>query len=192
MVTRVTGTANVKSSGDQVISTPSGNVNITTSPTVVAITGTGNIVLTAPISSSVVVSNGNLVIGNAATTATSHNVGSISNPVGSSNPALDQTLFSTTEQRKIGSAYFAGGVGIEQDLAVGGFIYGRVASANTATTSSQVVVLSTDTASTYYLTFVEQAYNSVGTQLYVDKNSPFVNTANTLTKGYPTNLPQAH
>jgi hypothetical protein len=184
MATRITGTANVKSPGDQVISTTDGNINLTTSPdTVINSPNKGNIYLTAPDGSAVKITNGNLVIGDAASTATSRNVGTIFNPTGLTNQFPDQTLFSTTAQRKLASAYFAGGVGIEQDLAVGGFIYGRIAAANTATTSTQIVVLSTDTTATFYLTFVEQAFNSIGTQLYVDNNSPYVNAVNTLTKG---------
>ena len=186
MVTRVTGTANVKSSGDQVISTPTGNVNIITTSTEVSVTGIGNIptegniVLTAASTGSVIVTNGRLVIGSTATVnSTSHNVGNITNPSGAANPAPDQSLFSTTAQRKLGAGYFAGGVGIEQDLAVGGFIYGRIAAANTATTSSQVIILPTDTSATYYLTFVEEAYSSIGTQLYVDKTSPLISARNT-------------
>ncbi len=75
------------------------------------------------------------------------NVGNLlNNPTGSQDPlgGIDQSNFSTTDQRKAAQAYFSGGVGIEKDLAVGGFIYGRIAAANTATTSSNLVVLKTN------------------------------------------------
>ena len=86
--------------------------------------------------------------------------------------SLDQTLFSNTLERQAASAYFAGGVGIEQDLSVGGFIYGRIAAANTATTSSQIIVLSSNSATQYYLTFA-QDLNTQGTILYGDNTSDY-------------------
>ena len=78
------------------------------------------------------------------------NVGSVLNPSAAEPFDIDQTLFSTTEQRQAAGAYFAGGVGIEKDLAVGGFIYGRIATANTATTSSNIVVLKTNNDATFF------------------------------------------
>ena len=42
-----------------------------------------------------------------------NNVGNVSNPLGQDSPApIDQTLYSTTEQRKRAEAYFSGGVEI--------------------------------------------------------------------------------
>ncbi len=41
-------------------------------------------------------------------------------------------LYDTEEHRRLGSVYFAGGVGIEKDLNVGGHIYGRIEIANTS------------------------------------------------------------
>ena len=85
-----------------------------------------------------------------------HNVGNIINPTGlDSLVPIDQLLFSTTAERQQASAYFAGGVGIEKDLAVGGFIYGRIAAANSATTSSNVVILKTNEDATYYPLFTD-------------------------------------
>jgi hypothetical protein len=99
-----------------------------------------------------------------------HNVGSVINLVGEdSGIPADQTLFSSTEQRKLASAYFAGGVGIEKDLAVGGFIYGRIASANTATTSSNIVIVKTNDNETFYPLFTDQAgLIQQGAQIYAD------------------------
>lgn len=80
----------------------------------------------------------------------SANVGSILNPNGEEPFDIDQSLFSTTAEREAASAYFSGGVGIEKDLAVGGFIYGRIATANTATTSSNIVIFKTNQDATYF------------------------------------------
>jgi len=78
------------------------------------------------------------------------NVGSVNNPSAGEPFDIDQTLFSTTAERQAAGAYFSGGVGIEKDLSVGGFIYGRIATANTATTSSNIVVLKTNQDATYF------------------------------------------
>jgi hypothetical protein len=72
------------------------------------------------------------------------NVGSIDHPGGDQQTDIDQGTYSTTLQRKLAGTYFAGGVGIEQDLSVGGFIYGRVAFSNTSTTSTNILVRSTN------------------------------------------------
>jgi hypothetical protein len=88
------------------------------------------------------------------------NVGNIlNNPQGANEPlgGIDQTDFSTTEQRKFAQAYFTGGVGIEKDLAVGGFIYGRVAAANTATTSSNIVIVKTNEDAVFYPLMTNEA-----------------------------------
>ena len=99
-----------------------------------------------------------------------NNVGNVSNPLGQDSPApIDQTLYSTTEQRKRAEAYFSGGVGIEKDIAVGGFIYGRIAAANTATTSSNINVIKTNDDAEFYPVFVDSAgLIAQGTQLYAD------------------------
>jgi len=106
---------------------------------------------------------GHTVIEGASEFVTPNNVGSISNPYAASyidgiltvngvpiseidgyNLAVDApgAMFSTTAERQEAAVYFSGGVGIEQDLSVGGLIYGRISQANTATTSSQLIVLS--------------------------------------------------
>jgi hypothetical protein len=82
---------------------------------------------------------------------------------------IDQSLYSTTELRKAAQAYFSGGVGIEKDLAVGGFIYGRVAAANTATTASNIHVLVANDDQDYYPIFTDPVGLIVeGAQLYAD------------------------
>jgi len=101
------------------------------------------------------------------------NVGNlINNPTGANPPfaGIDQTQFSTTDQRKAAQAYFSGGVGIEKDLAVGGFIYGRIAAANTATTSSNLVVLKTNDDAVYYPLLTDEAGTvQQGALVYVDQ-----------------------
>jgi hypothetical protein len=101
---------------------------------------------------------------------TNQNVGSVVNTIGQdSGVPADQNLFSTTAQRKLASAYFSGGVGIEKDLAVGGFIYGRIASANTATTASNISIVKTNEDATFYPLFTDQAgMIQQGAQLYAD------------------------
>ena len=86
-----------------------------------------------------------------------NNVGNIiNNPNGGDPSSIDQTLYSTTAERELASAYFAGGVGIEKDLAVGGFIYGRISQANTATTTTNIVINTTNADQIYYPVFTDQ------------------------------------
>jgi hypothetical protein len=105
---------------------------------------------------------------------TSQNVGNIKNTVGADPINIDQTLYSTTDQRKLASAYFPGGVGIEKDLAVGGFIYGRIAAANSATTSTFIHVITTNSNSTFYPMFTDaNGLQAVGALIYGDNTSTF-------------------
>jgi hypothetical protein len=99
-----------------------------------------------------------------------NNVGNIANPSGADSFfPVDQTLFSTTAERQLASAYFSGGVGVEKDLAVGGFIYGRIAAANTASTSSNVVILKANDDATYYPLFTDAlGLVAGGAQIYAD------------------------
>jgi hypothetical protein len=99
-----------------------------------------------------------------------HNVGNVTNPQGQDSISpIDQSLFSTTGQRKLAEAYFSGGVGIEKDLAVGGFIYGRIAAANTATTASNLTILKTNNDQTFYPLFTDSEGLIIqGAQLYGD------------------------
>ena len=74
-------------------------------------------------------------------------------------------LYDTTARRTKGALYVAGGVGIEKDLNVGGFIYGRIETANTALS---VVVTATNVDIEYYPTFV---LNTSSYQImFVDKD----------------------
>lgn len=60
-------------------------------------------------------------------------------------------MYDTPAHRSSASLYVSGGVGIEKDLNVGGFIYGRIETANTALS---VVVTATNNNIDYYPTFV--------------------------------------
>ena len=102
------------------------------------------------------------------------NVGSYVNPTGSPlDPAtIDQGEYSTTAERQLAGAYFSGGVGIEQDLSVGGFIYGRIAKSNTSTTSSNVVIQTTNNNAPYYPLFVSaEGLVTQGATLYADNTN---------------------
>lgn len=85
----------------------------------------------------------------------------VGNPFGVAYNPSD--VYGEPEQRRIGAVYVGGGVGIEKDLSVGGYIYGRVSQ---ATTSLQVLVTSTVVDLEFYPIF---ARNSDGiADLYSD------------------------
>jgi hypothetical protein len=71
-------------------------------------------------------------------------------------------IYGTQLQREAGSLYVAGGVGIEKDLNVGGFIYGRI---ETATTSLSINVTSTNIDQIFYPTI---ALNTGNQFLFID------------------------
>jgi hypothetical protein len=141
---------------------------------------------TAP-TSSITVQNGNIVVqygnlqvldnnGNVISTIqnSNHNVGTINNPTGIDPVSIDQTLFSTSAERALASSYFTGGVGIEKDLAVGGFIYGRIAVANSATTSTAIHVIPNNNDQTFYPVFTDaNGLQADGALLYGDNASSF-------------------
>ena len=147
-----------KDGGDTKINEGGGNVEINKAGTLTRINET----------------SGTLRVGNKAIYEGTANVGNLitPNPPAGSPPGtpadpppdIDQTQFSTTEQRELASVYFEGGVGIEQDLAVGGFIYGRIAQALTTT---NVLVTSTNNDVEYFPIFVE-GFTSTGVTLFGD------------------------
>jgi len=161
MVTRVSGTVSLAPKSGSVTSS-AGNGNITQNNS-----GTTNI--TAPLIT--VGSNTGSFVKFINTT---NNVGSYVNPLGLPlDPAvIDQVQYSTTEERQRAGAYFAGGVGIEQDLSVGGFIYGRISKANTSTTSTNVVIERTNADGLYYPIFVNyEGLVTQGATLYADNTN---------------------
>ena len=101
--------------------------------------------------------------------ATQHNVGSPLNPsaLDGGSPAYfpDYTTYDSTTHRKEAAFYFGGGVGIEKDLNVGGFIYGRISEAVTAT---QINITSTNSNELYYPTFTKTLIPSIDRTLYGD------------------------
>lgn len=62
-------------------------------------------------------------------------------------------IYDTEAHRRQGAVYIAGGLGIEKDLNVGGYIYGRV---ENAVTTTFIAVTSTNIDNNFYLTFVLQ------------------------------------
>lgn len=140
---RVSGTrTTTPNSGGATISAPSGPILLSSVATIV----TGNI----------------SVAGSANTVIVQANANNVENPYGFRyNP---EDIYGTQAQRLSGAVYVAGGIGIEKDLNVGGYIYGRVSQANT---SLQLLVTSTNIDSTFYPIFTS---NSDGAAyIYSDK-----------------------
>ena len=73
-------------------------------------------------------------------------------------------LYGTTAQRETAAVYVSGGVGIEKDLNVGGFIYGRI---ETASTSLSINVTATNIDQVFYPTF---AVNTGNQFLFIDSS----------------------
>lgn len=65
-------------------------------------------------------------------------------------------IYGSEAQRREASVYVTGGVGIEKDLNVGGFIYGRI---ETAVTTTFVEVTTTNIDNNFYLIFVSAPQN---------------------------------
>jgi hypothetical protein len=110
--------------------------------------------------------SGNINLVSTVTNITNYTViqgtGNVDNPLGFKyNP---DDIYSSIEHRTGGALYVAGGVGIEKDLNVGGFIYGRI---SFATTSSQLVIKSTDLDAVFYPTFTDNP--DAGGIIYADK-----------------------
>ena len=80
-------------------------------------------------------------------------------------------VYDTSTNRTIGSVYIPGGLGVEKDLNVGGYIYGRVAA---ATSSTLLIVTNTNTASDFYPVFTQDIFGKSASQLY-GTSSTFVN-----------------
>ena len=82
-------------------------------------------------------------------------------------------IYDTEANRRLGSVYVNGGVGIEKDLNVGGWIYGRIDFANTTTF---VYTTATNNDENYYLPFVRYQLSDppLPSRLFVDETSPSV------------------
>ena len=146
MTTRISGTKNVTPNGDTTIASPGGNIYLVTS-------ATGRVIVSP---SSADVSESLLI----------NSTANVQNPFGYQYDP--NNIFGNTAERIAGAVYVAGGVGIEKDLNVGGFIYGRVALANT---SSQLVITATNADSVFYPIFADQL--NQGTYLWADNQSQY-------------------
>lgn len=164
------GTVYINRSGDVVVNEDGGNVFINEGGGNVSINdgGNGDVEINRSGGGDVTINrdgSGTLFVGDRAIYEGTDNVGNlINNPTGAQQLDIDQTKFSTTEQRQLASVYFSGGVGIEQDLAVGGFIYGRIAESLTTT---NVLVTATNADQEFYPIFVNE-FTATGTVLYGD------------------------
>lgn len=94
------------------------------------------------------------------------NTANVENPYGI--PYDKNNIYGTTAQRTAGAVYVPGGVGIEKDLNVGGFIYGRVES---AVTSTNLIISSTNVDKVFYPIFADGLSDNMlaGVKLYGDK-----------------------
>lgn len=77
-------------------------------------------------------------------------------------------IYDTAENRQLGAVYIAGGLGVEKDINVGGFIYGRIAE---AVTSTQLVITATNVDATFFPTFVQNF--GTGNSLFGDSTGTF-------------------
>ena len=78
-----------------------------------------------------------------------------------------QSSYGPVSLRNTASVYIPGGLGIEKDLNVGGFIYGRIAQ---ATSSTAIIVAPTNSDSLYYPVFANVINDDLSAQLYGDKS----------------------
>ena len=116
------------------------------------------------------------VIGNTSTMFIKANDDNVENPFGL---PLSDTVYgedlvgraAADLQRQQGAVFIAGGLGIQKDLNVGGFIYGRIAQ---ATTSLQLIITATNVDAVFYPTLSKYA-NGAG-QLYTDNTSGSTST----------------
>jgi hypothetical protein len=111
------------------------------------------------------------VVGNTGTMFIKANDDNVGNPYGLplAETVYGEDLVGRTEanlERQQGAVFIAGGLGIQKDLNVGGFIYGRISQ---ATTSLQLLITATNVDATFYPTF-SQTSRGVG-YLYTDNTT---------------------
>jgi hypothetical protein len=80
-------------------------------------------------------------------------------------------VYDTSTNRVFGSVYIPGGLGVEKDLNVGGYIYGRVAA---ATSSTLLIVTNTNTTTDFYPVFTKDIFGKSASQLF-GSSSTFIN-----------------
>jgi hypothetical protein len=153
---RVSGTVQTTPGGPTTISSPNNPVNVIGSSFTVVNTSTINTSATNYSQSAYAIS----------ISASAANVG---NPTDT--PFDPNSIYDTTANRQKAAVYIAGGLGVEKDVNVGGFIYGRVA---TAVTSTLLSVSDTNEDIEFYPTFVRNFTNSAtGAILYGDSTGTF-------------------
>jgi hypothetical protein len=115
------------------------------------------------------------VVGNTNTVIIKANDDNVDNPLGVAYTTTN--IYGTIDQRLKGAVYVGGGVGIEKDLNVGGYIYGRVAKSEQTV---QTLVTSTNADEVFYPTFVNRLGVSTATFSYT-----YIDNLNTGTGGNP-------
>jgi len=113
------------------------------------------------------------VVGNTNTVIIKANDDNVENPLGVAYTSTN--VYGTADQRLKGAIYVAGGVGIEKDLNVGGYIYGRIAKSDQTV---QTLVTSTNIDEIFYPTFVNKLGISTATFSYT-----YIDNINTGTGG---------
>jgi len=108
---------------------------------------------------------------NLITTATGQVFGNSEANVGNPNDVSYDpgNIFGSTFERQSGAAYFTGGVGIEKDLNVGGYIYGRLA----ITSSSTAIVITGTNVDSYLYPIFGDNIGENGGYIYADTESEF-------------------
>ena len=174
---RVSGTRQVTPTGPSTISAPGGNIFLNSTSTI----ATGNLTVNdnlfvlneAKIYEKLIVSDtsradAEIVFKEEQTLNVGNPIGRLYDPLDVYNaPYGDQAAIETQKNlRKEGAAYFPGGVGIEKDLNVGGYIYGRI---TYSVTTTQIIVTATNVDATFYPTFVREL-GITGVPLHADNS----------------------
>jgi hypothetical protein len=85
---------------------------------------------------------------------------------------LNVTNTTPTTDPTNGAVHVSGGLGVEGDVRVGGFIYGRIAQANSATTSTNITVVNTNADQKYFPLFTDPAgLIQYGSIIYADNRN---------------------
>jgi hypothetical protein len=146
----------------------------------------GNAVITGTmvVYSDAVITGTITVVGNSGTVIIQKNSDNVGNQLAVAYTTTN--IYGTFDDRIQGAVYVAGGVGIEKDLNVGGYIYGRVAQTDQ---SSQILVTATNADSVFYPTFVNKYGQSTTTfsYTYIDNLSTASGTTATVDGGLTYN-----
>jgi hypothetical protein len=85
---------------------------------------------------------------------------------------LNVTNTTPTTDPTNGAAHISGGLGVEGDVRVGGFIYGRIAQANSSTTSTNITIVNTNENQKYFPLFTDPAgLVQYGSIIYADNRN---------------------